>query len=87
MMIKKTFKFIIKLPVYFFKYCISPLIPHSCKFYPTCSSYFLQAIDQFGIFKGFYLGVKRIFKCTPFSKKYGFDPLLINIKGDCKWLF
>lgn len=85
---KKTnlFKTILKLPVYFYKSCLSPLIPHSCKFYPTCSSYMLGAIDHFGI-KGVWIGIKRIFKCSPFSKSHGYDPLPINIKGEIKWLF
>ena len=84
---KKAIRFIFKTPVYFFNYVISPLLPHCCKFYPTCSNYFLQAIDQFGIFKGSVIGLKRLFKCSPFFKEHGFDPLPENIKGECKWLF
>lgn len=82
----KVFKSILKLPVYFYKYCLSPLIPHSCRFYPTCSSFMLDAIDSFGI-KGLWIGIKRIFKCNPFCKHYGYDPIPINIKGEIKWLF
>ena len=45
-----------------------------CKFYPTCSEYTKQAIIKYGAIKGFFLGIKRILKCNPFSKG-GYDPL------------
>ena len=43
------------------------------------------AIKEFGPFKGFYLGVKRILKCRP-KGKCGFNPIPLNIKGELKWL-
>lgn len=45
-----------------------------CKFYPSCSEYMKQAIIKYGIVKGFFLGIKRIIKCNPFSKG-GYDPV------------
>ena len=45
-----------------------------CKFYPTCSEYFIQAIEKYGCIKGGFLGIKRFLKCNPFSKG-GYDPL------------
>ena len=45
-----------------------------CKFYPTCSEYTKLAIQKYGILKGCWLGILRIFKCNPFSKG-GYDPL------------
>ena len=45
-----------------------------CKFYPTCSEYAKQAIEKYGAIKGLFLGIKRIFRCNPFSKG-GYDPL------------
>ena len=45
-----------------------------CKFYPTCSEYAIQAFEKYGFFKGFFLAIKRILKCNPFSKG-GYDPL------------
>lgn len=46
----------------------------NCKFYPTCSEYAKQAIEKYGAIKGLFLGIKRIFRCNPFSKG-GYDPL------------
>ena len=45
-----------------------------CKYYPTCSTYAIMAIEEYGALKGSLLGVKRILKCNPFSKG-GYDPL------------
>ena len=83
---KKIINFIVKIPVYFYKGVLSPILPHSCRFYPTCSSYFLEAVDKFGPFKGFCLGIKRILRCNPITKVSGYDPVPNNIKGDFKWL-
>lgn len=57
-----------------YQLCISPLKPRSCRFYPTCSTYTLQALQKYGPFKGSWLGIKRILKCHPFHKG-GYDPL------------
>ena len=53
---------------------ISSLTPPVCRFTPTCSEYTKQAILKYGIFKGGWLGVKRICKCHPFHPG-GYDPL------------
>jgi putative membrane protein insertion efficiency factor len=53
---------------------ISPLFPPVCRFYPTCSAYFMQALERYGFFKGSLLGVKRLLKCHPFHPG-GYDPL------------
>ncbi|RYG71817.1 membrane protein insertion efficiency factor YidD [Lentibacillus lipolyticus] len=45
---------------------ISPLKPPTCRFYPTCSEYGLEALKRFGFFKGSYLAIIRIGKCHPF---------------------
>ncbi len=79
-------KVIIYIPVYIYKFLISPLIPHVCRFYPSCSTYFIEAVKEWGPIKGFYLGIKRIMRCTPNNKRKGFDPVPINIKGVRKWI-
>lgn len=53
---------------------ISRGLPKTCRFYPTCSQYTLEAIKKYGAIKGSYLGIKRILKCHPFHKG-GYDPL------------
>lgn len=53
---------------------ISPLKKPCCKYYPTCSSYGLEAIERFGALKGGLLAVWRILRCNPFSKG-GYDPV------------
>jgi len=45
---------------------ISPLLGGHCRFYPTCSSYTYEAIKKHGLFKGIFLGGKRLLKCHPF---------------------
>ena len=60
--------------VQFYRYALSPLKPSTCRFYPTCSMYMLQALRRYGPLKGSYLGIKRILKCHPFLKG-GYDPL------------
>ncbi len=69
-LIKKILIAIIKL----YKFAISPIFPSSCRFYPTCSSYSIEAIEKFGAGKGSILAVKRIFKCHPFHPG-GYDPV------------
>ncbi|MCX7735755.1 MAG: membrane protein insertion efficiency factor YidD [Candidatus Kapabacteria bacterium] len=74
-MFKKIIISIIKL----YKFAISPIFPSSCRFYPTCSSYSIEAIEKFGVGKGSILAVKRILKCHPFHPG-GYDPVPNNIK-------
>ena len=71
--------------IYFYKYVISPIIPKTCRFIPTCSKYAIQAIKEFGLIKGGALAIKRVLRCNPKSE-CGVDPVPNNIKGDIKWL-
>ncbi|BDG46077.1 MULTISPECIES: membrane protein insertion efficiency factor YidD [Parageobacillus] len=58
----------------FYQIFISPLKPPTCRFYPTCSHYGLEAVKRFGAIKGGWLTMKRILKCHPFHPG-GFDPV------------
>jgi len=58
----------------FYQYIISPLIGRNCRFYPTCSAYAVEAIEEYGCIKGLYLAVRRIMRCHPFHAG-GFDPV------------
>jgi uncharacterized protein len=58
----------------FYQIFISPLKPPTCRFYPTCSHYGLEAVKRFGAIKGGWLTIKRILKCHPFHPG-GFDPV------------
>ncbi len=62
------------LVVKFYQYFISPMLPPSCRYEPTCSSYMIEAIQVHGPLKGFYLGVRRILRCHPL-KEGGYDPV------------
>jgi putative membrane protein insertion efficiency factor len=57
-----------------YKYLLSPLLPNACRYNPTCSQYAEEAIKKYGIFKGVYLGTKRISRCHPWGG-HGYDPL------------
>lgn len=58
----------------FYQRAISPLLPNSCRFYPTCSEYAVQAVEKYGVLKGLYMGIKRVLKCHPFHPG-GYDPV------------
>lgn len=58
----------------FYKSAISPFLPSSCRYYPTCSEYGMQAIKKYGPFKGGWLTIKRILSCNPWGG-HGHDPV------------
>ena len=57
-----------------YKKVISPLLPPSCRFYPSCSTYAIQSLEQYGILKGSIKAIYRIIRCNPFNKG-GYDPV------------
>ncbi|EGD34987.1 membrane protein insertion efficiency factor YidD [Capnocytophaga sp. oral taxon 338] len=60
--------------VRFYQVAISPLKPPTCRFTPTCSSYTLEALRKYGLFKGGRLAIKRIMRCHPWGRS-GYDPV------------
>ncbi len=71
---KKIIRIIFLLPVYLYRYSISPLLPSSCRYTPTCSEYTIIAVKKHGIIKGCWLSAKRISSCHPWGGS-GFDPV------------
>jgi putative membrane protein insertion efficiency factor len=57
-----------------YQVAISPFLPPSCRFHPTCSHYGAEAVEKYGAIKGAWLAVKRLAKCHPFHPG-GFDPV------------
>ena len=58
----------------FYQHGVSPMLPPSCRFTPSCSHYTYGAIERFGLWRGGWLGFKRVCRCNPLCKG-GFDPV------------
>ena len=66
-----------------YQFLISPLLGNSCRYLPTCSEYSIEALKNFGFFKGTFLSIKRILSCHPIKflgGGEGFDPVKKNMK-------
>ena len=73
-MIKKILICIIK----FYKFLISPVLGNNCRYLPTCSEYFIDCLNEYGVLKGSYKGIKRILSCHPIKflgGGHGLDPV------------
>jgi len=57
-----------------YKLFLSPLLPSACRYRPTCSEYMLAAVEQYGVVRGVWLGLKRLGRCHPFHQG-GYDPV------------
>ena len=72
--LKKIFGLVFLIPIYFYKWVISPYTPASCRHEPTCSTYAVEAIKMHGPFTGGWLALKRLSKCHPWGT-HGYDPV------------
>jgi putative membrane protein insertion efficiency factor len=72
--IAKILSFLLSVPVYIYRYAISPLLHPSCRHVPTCSQYMLDALRIHGPFIGFAMGTNRILRCRP-GGTHGYDPV------------
>ncbi len=68
------------LPIRFYQWLISPLLGQNCRHEPTCSNYAIEAIKEWGIIKGTWLGLKRISSCHPWGT-FGYDPVPKKKRG------
>jgi uncharacterized protein len=58
----------------FYQACLSPALPSTCRFYPTCSAYAYEAIEKWGVWRGAGLALRRLLRCRPFAE-HGYDPV------------
>ena len=72
--LRKGCVFLLLLPIRFYRACLSPLKPPSCRFTPTCSQYAMEALKKHGPVKGLWLAFKRILRCRPGGGS-GYDPV------------
>jgi putative membrane protein insertion efficiency factor len=70
----KLFKYILIIPIKAYQYLLSPLLGKNCRFNPSCSNYMIQAIEEWGVWKGGLMGLKRISRCHPWGGS-GEDPV------------
>ncbi|KAA0875042.1 membrane protein insertion efficiency factor YidD [Nitrincola tapanii] len=66
--LRRALSFCLIALVRFYQYVISPVLPPSCRYYPTCSSYMIEAIQVHGALKGGYLGIRRLLRCHPWHE-------------------
>ncbi|MDB3869641.1 membrane protein insertion efficiency factor YidD [Candidatus Thioglobus sp.] len=67
-------RYLLLIPIKFYRLFISPLLGSNCRFQPTCSEYAYDSVKEHGLIKGFILSAKRIGKCHPWHDG-GFDPV------------
>lgn len=90
--ISSVFSFILSVPVYFYRYSISPFLRPSCRHLPSCSQFMLDALKLHGPFYGLIMGTGRILRCRP-GGTHGYDPVPIIrfrrykpiVSIFCKW--
>jgi len=73
-LVSKILEYIFIALVKFYQSVISPVLPSSCRYTPTCSSYCLEALKKYGPFKGLFLCLKRVLSCNPWGGS-GYDPV------------
>jgi len=68
-------KAVVQFVLRVYKWLISPMLPASCKYTPTCSEYAMEAVETYGVLRGGVMSVWRVLRCNPFAKG-GFDPVV-----------
>ena len=60
--------------IQFYRRFLSPMLPPTCRYEPSCSLYTVQAIEKYGVLRGLFMGILRVLRCHPFARG-GFDPV------------
>ena len=60
--------------IQFYRRFLSPMLPPTCRYEPSCSLYTVQALEKYGVLKGLFMGILRVLRCHPFARG-GFDPV------------
>jgi putative membrane protein insertion efficiency factor len=72
--IKKAIAWLMIVLIRFYQMAISPYLRPSCRYVPTCSQFYIEAVTKYGPFKGSFLGIKRLIRCHPWGG-HGYDPV------------
>ena len=67
-------KYAVLSVIWVYQKTLSPLLPTSCRLYPSCSHYSQEAVEKYGVVKGIWLGIKRLGRCRPLGGQ-GYDPV------------
>jgi hypothetical protein len=67
---KQAVQFVLRM----YQRFVSPMLPHSCRFVPTCSEYAMEAVERYGVTRGSMLAAGRLLRCHPFARA-GYDPV------------
>ena len=76
--LRRTASIVLIAPIRFYRFFVSPMLPPSCRFTPTCSQYAIEAIEKHGALKGLVLAVRRLARCHPITwlgGSHGYDPV------------
>jgi uncharacterized protein len=57
-----------------YKWAVSPMLPHACRYIPTCSEYAMEAVERYGALRGMWMAMRRVLRCRPFAGS-GYDPV------------
>lgn len=72
--LKNAIRWVVTLPIHIYRYVLSPLIGPRCRYAPSCSEFAVEAIQRHGVFKGIWLGFRRVCRCGPMGGS-GYDPV------------
>jgi putative membrane protein insertion efficiency factor len=76
--LRRAASVVLTTPIRFYRFFVSPMLPPSCRFTPTCSQYAIEAIEKHGALKGLALAVCRLARCHPITwlgGSHGYDPV------------